>query len=205
METVPGFVGFAALVVMSPGPDLMLVTRSVLGSGRRGGLLTALGVATGSAAWALAAAVGLVALLSASPEVLGLTRWLGAGYLAWIGLRAIMARAASDGVGPASATPAGRSWVGPFRVGVFGNVLHPGQAVFYTSMLPQFVDPAQPAAPQLLLLGGLFVAIVLTWFSIYAVMAGGMRPGRWLRIAPILNRITGVVLIGFAVKLVTRW
>lgn len=203
METLLPFAGVAAIIVMTPGPDLMLVTRSVLAGGRRAGLLSALGIATGSAAWALAAAAGLATLLSASPEILGVIRWLGAGYLVWIGVRTLLKPAPRlADAGEISATQQSR--VEPFRIGLVSNLLHPGQVIFYTSMMPQFIDPAGDATQQALLLGAVFAAIVVAWFSTYAVLASTMRPQRWDAITPILTRITGVVLIAFAVRLAAR-
>jgi len=204
MDSLLPFIGLALLVVLTPGPDLALVTRSVLAGGRRAGLLTALGVAAGAATWALAAAAGLAALLAAAPPVLELIRWLGAGYLAWLGVRALVrpAAAAVDADDPAG-TPR-RSGMASFRMGLFGNLLHPGQVVFYTSLLPQFLDPAREPTAEILFLGAVFAAIVLAWFTTYAVLAASIRTPRWERVAPVLTRITGIVLLGFAVRLATR-
>lgn len=204
MDGLLPFAGLAALIVLTPGPDLMLVTRSILGGGRRAGIVTALGIATGAAAWALAATAGLATLLSTSPDLLGIIRLLGAGYLGWIGLRALFTAGSATMADPNSGTPQRRSWTEPFRTGLISNLLHPGQVVFYTSLLPQFIDPAGDPTLQVLRLGALFVTIVLVWFSAYAVVASGVRIRRWDRLAPALTRITGVVLIGFAIRLAVR-
>ncbi len=207
MDQLVAFAAVAALVILLPGPDLVLVTRSVLAGGRRAGLLTALGIATGSATWALAAAVGLAALLAAAPDLLSLVRWLGAGYLAWLGARSLL----GPGRAPTEAgdeSPSGqrrhRSWTGPYRIGIISNLLHPGQAVFYTSMLPQFIDPTRDPTPQALLLGGVFVCLALGWFSLYAVLAAVVPLARWDAVGPVLQRVTGVVLVGFALRLALR-
>ncbi|MDQ3554641.1 MAG: LysE family translocator [Chloroflexota bacterium] len=204
METLLTFAGLALLIVVMPGPDFMLVTRSVLTGGRRAGVLAALGIAAGSAAWALAAAAGLATLLSASPDLLGAIRWLGAGYLAWIGIRAITAPAPVMDRGSTRLPLRRWSWTEHFRTGMISNLLHPGQVIFYTSMLPQFIDPAGDTTVQVLVLGAVFATIVLTWFATYAVLASTLRPRIWDRITPALSRITGVVLIGFAVRSAAR-
>ncbi len=205
MDPLLSFAGVAALVILTPGPDLVLVTRNVLTGGRRAGLLTALGIAAGSATWALTAAIGIAALLAASPQLLSVIRWLGAGYLAWIGVRALLGR---DGTGGNVTTtgdrPAGRPLMNPFRVGMISNLLHPGQAVFYTSMVPQFIDATRDATPQALGYGAVFAAIALAWFTTYALVASGLGLGTWQRLAPILTHITGVILIGFAARLAFR-
>jgi threonine/homoserine/homoserine lactone efflux protein len=200
MDGLPAFVVVAALIAVSPGPDLVLVTRGVLAGGRPGGLLTAFGIASGSAVWALASAVGLAAVLAASPDALGVVRWAGAGYLGWIGVRAIAQPQAREGGEPQQPVPASRAHF--YRVGLVSNVLHPGQVVFYTSMVPQFIDTGSELTLQVLMLGAIFVAVVLTWFSAYALVAGGMPVSRWDRLAPMLSRLSGLVLIALAVRLV---
>lgn len=200
MDVLLPFAALALLIVMTPGPDLALVTRAVLAGGRRDGILTALGIGSGAVLWAAAAALGLATLLSAAPQSLDAIRWLGAGYLAWLGVGAIR-RPASMALSPAVEPRAARAWVRPFRVGLVSNLLHPGQVVFYTSMLPQFIDPEGDATLQALRLGGLFVAIVVIWFTGYALVASALRIGRWPSLAVILSRVTGIVLIGFAIRL----
>jgi len=204
MDSLLPFAGLAALIVLSPGPDLALVTRSLLAGGRRAGLLTALGIGAGATTWALVAAAGLATLLSTSPHLLDIIRWLGAGYLAWIGVRALLTRPRSPAALEGAVEPQpGRSFAA-FRIGLISNLLHPGQVVFYTSMLPQFIDPDGDATLQALTLGGVFALIVVTWFSGYALVASRLPLERWDRITPILTRVTGVVLIGFAVRLAAR-
>ena len=204
METLLPFMGVATLIVLMPGPDLMLVTRSVLTGGRPAGVLTALGIATGSAAWALAGAAGLATLLDASPELLVIIRWLGAGYLAWIGVRVLLMRA-EPRVSPAGGDRRMQgSSTAPFRMGLISNLLHPGQVIFYTSLLPQFIGPVDDARLQVLQLGAVFTMIVLSWFVTYALLSSTLRPPFWERVSPALSRITGIVLIGFAVRTAAR-
>jgi threonine/homoserine/homoserine lactone efflux protein len=75
------FLAVSLLVIMTPGPDTALTVRNTLIGGRRGGCLTAMGVAAGQAVWALGTSLGLVALLLASEEMFAAVRWLGAAYL----------------------------------------------------------------------------------------------------------------------------
>lgn len=200
MDSLPAFAAVAVLLVVAPGPDFALVTGAVLGGGRRDGVLAALGIATGAAGWALAAVIGLAALLAAAPELLGGIRILGAAYLAWLGVRALLRPNRPT-------TAAGRragSWSSPYRAGMISNLFHPGQAVFYTSMLPQFIDPAADPTLQVMWLGAVFAAIVLGWFTLYALLASAVRIGRWRSASALLSRVTGLVLIGFAIRLAAR-
>lgn len=205
METLLPFAAVALLIVVTPGPDMALVTRSVLSGGRRDALLTALGIGIGAAAWAAAAVIGLAALLSTAPELLAAIRWVGAGYLLWLGIRALLAPPTSPPVTDGESPASGRPSLEPFRIGLISNLLHPGQVVFYTSMLPQFIDPSAAPMPQVILLGALFATIVLAWFTAYALLASAIRIGRWPRLAPLLSRLTGLVLIGLAIRLAARW
>jgi len=202
MDSIVAFIGVSVLIIVAPGPDLVLVTRSVLAGGRRAGLLTALGIGTGSATWALIAAGGLATVLAASPNLLSVIRWLGAIYLAWLGVRALIGP--SDDRTAAGERRGAYLRGGPYRTGLLGNLLHPGQVVFYTSILPQFIDPAGSTVVQAVGLGALFALIALAWFSTYAIVASALRLRRWERASPVLTRVTGIVLVAFAVRLAAR-
>lgn len=196
------FAGTATLIVISPGPDLAMVLRGALGGSRQDGILIGLGIAVGSAVWAAGAAVGLATVMTAFPAIVTAIRWFGAAYLAWLGVRTLLAtRSFPSQCGEQAAAPVRRSAASSFRTGLAGNLLHPGQVFFFSSMLPQFVDPTGDPGPQVLVLGCVFVAIVLVWFSGVAVIAAGMRRDRWGKMGPVLARISGVVFIGFAVRL----
>src|SRR5437763_16185422 len=84
------FLGVAAVVIVTPGPDTALTIRSVLACGRRAGVLTALGVSTGQAVWTLAATAGVAALLQASEPAFLALRLLGAAYLVWLGCETLV-------------------------------------------------------------------------------------------------------------------
>jgi len=89
MRELAAFLGVAALVIMTPGPDTAVTIRGTLLGGRRSGVLTACGVATGQACWTLAAAAGVTALLVASEPALLVVKFAGAAYLVWLGVSAI--------------------------------------------------------------------------------------------------------------------
>jgi RhtB (resistance to homoserine/threonine) family protein len=199
------FVGVAVLLLVTPGVDMALVTRTALRHGRRAAFHTALGIDTGVAVWALAAAVGLAGLLRASAVAFTALKLLGAAYLCVLGFQSLRASVRGGGAhsltgGPAtpSALPAGRA----FRQGVLNNLLNPKIAVFFTGFLPQFVDPSRAVLPQTLLLGAIHLALSLAWLLGYAAVASRAadllrRP----RISAALERLTGAVLIGFGLRL----
>src|SRR5215212_6725255 len=134
------FVGIAALVICTPGPDTAMTIRNALLGGRPAGLATALGVSTGLAIWALATSAGLVALLVASEPLFLAVKYAGAAYLIWLGVQSLRAaftanqhlptmdRLASGRLQPRQA----------FVQGVVSDLSNPKIAAFFTSLLPQF-------------------------------------------------------------------
>ena len=190
------FVGVAVLVIVTPGQDTALTVRNSLLGGRRDGVLTALGVAAGQCAWAIATSIGIVALLVAwEPAFLAL-RLFGAAYLIWLGVQALWSavrRAQEPAVSSQSRRPA-------FRQGLLSNLGNPKMAVFFPSLLPQFAD----TFAGLLVLGLLFAATTLAWLSAYAfavAKAGDVlrRP----RIKRAIDAVVGVVLVGLGIRLAT--
>src|ERR687896_109744 len=150
MQDVVAFAAVAAVIVVVPGPDMALVLRNGVSYGRHAAVATALGISTGLLVWALAAALGIAALLHASAPAFTLLKLAGAAYLVWLGLRAL--GAAWRGTGEDSA---GQGWsrrrASPFRQGLLSNLLNPKIALVFTTLIPQFVDPHAPAVPQTLL------------------------------------------------------
>jgi threonine/homoserine/homoserine lactone efflux protein len=202
VQIVP-FLAVAAVVVLTPGVDTALVTRNALLHGRRAALASAIGVNVGIAFWTVAAAAGLAALVAASAHAFLVIKLAGAAYLVYLGLQALLA-SRRHGV---AAVPVGARFISPptfvsFRQGLISNLLNPKIAVFFTSLLPQFVGAHGSVAPQLLLLGALFNAIGVAWLVTYAVLASR---GRDLLSRPpvrrVLDRVTGVVLVGLGVRL----
>jgi len=126
-----------ALAVV-PGPAVLYIVAQSVHGGRRAGVVSALGVASGGLVHVLAAVIGLSALLAASAEAFTVVKILGAAYLVWLGIRTLLS--SDDRVGgrrPESTL--GRT----YRRGVVVNVLNPKTALFFIAFLPQFVDPSR--------------------------------------------------------------
>ena len=192
MHLLP-FLLISAIVVVTPGVDMALVTKNALLHGRRAARATALGVNLGIFIWTLAAALGLAAVIAASAVAFTAIKLVGALYLVYLGLRALL------GSAEATPTPARGS---AFRQGLASNLLNPKIAVFFTSLLPQFVD-AQHAEPQdLLLLGLLFNCMGVLWLLVYAELAArGRNVLRRPRVNRALDRLSGVALVALGVRL----
>jgi RhtB (resistance to homoserine/threonine) family protein len=198
------FVGIALLVIITPGPDTVIVTKNAVVHGRRAALGTSFGVNAGLLIWTVAAAVGLAAVVRESAVAFTVLKLVGALYLIWLGVGALRdARRGSThrsiGAGDSSARMGAQRG---FRQGLFSNLANPKIAVFFTSLLPQFVTGHQPDLVPFLLLGGVFVLMTLVWLCGYALVAVRIsaaltRPA----VKATLDRITGVVLIGLGIRL----
>lgn len=186
------FVGACLAILLTPGPAVLYIVACSVEQGRRAGLVSAAGLAVGGLVHLVAATVGLSALLAASPGAFRAAQLAGAAYLVVLGIRAVVA--GREG-GPAETPPRPLDRI--FRDGIVVNVLNPKAALFYLAFLPQFVDPAAPVVPQILLLGLTMETLGLATDSLYAVAAGSLatslrtRPGlttagRWLAAAVYL-------------------
>jgi threonine/homoserine/homoserine lactone efflux protein len=182
-----------ALLVI-PGPAvLFIVTRSV-DQGRSAGLVSVLGIHLGTVVHVLAAALGISAVLAASQTAFDIVRYAGAAYLVVLGVRTLMRRVDDDAASPETA-PLRRI----FWQGVVVNVLNPKTALFIVAFLPQFVDPSRGSATaQVLVLGGVFIALGLVSDSTYALGAAraGARLRAWSRFAAVQRYASGAVYIG---------
>ena len=194
-----GFVAVATLVVVTPGPDMTLVARNTFAGGRISGLATSAGTCSGLFVHATAAALGLSAVLLASSQAFTAVKLAGAAYLIYLGIRTIIGagRDASSREREKATDP----WAA-YRQGVLTNVLNPKVAVFFLSLLPQFVDPGPGFTWRLLLLSGLFIAMGLVWLTVYTLSlhAIGAFVGR-RAVRTVIETVTGGVLLVLGVRL----
>jgi threonine/homoserine/homoserine lactone efflux protein len=199
-QALLAFVVAAALLTLTPGLDTALVLRTAAAKGARAAWGAALGIGAGCIAWAALVSVGLGAVLAASPAAFVALKWTGAAYLAWLGVRLLIA--------PRRAFPAGED--GPaapgaaadFRQGFLTNALNPKVGVFYLTFLPQFIPAGVNAGAFSFVLASIHVALSLVWFAV--LIAATARVSRALagpNVLTALDRLTGAVFLGFGVKL----
>jgi threonine/homoserine/homoserine lactone efflux protein len=190
------FAAVAALLTVTPGVDMALVTRTALERGPRAARFTAAGICSGLLVWAALSAVGVAALLATSAEVYTVLRLVGAAYLVFLGVQGLLRAAGPDPVDAPRATGS------PFRQGLLTNLLNPKIAVFYTTFLPQFIGHGDPVLLTSLLLASIHATLSLVWLSGYGVVvarAGDvLRHGRARR---VLDAASGAVLVGLGVRL----
>ena len=197
------FFAVAIVVIVTPGQDTALTVKNTLAGGRSGGVFTALGVVSGPLIWALATSLGLAGLILASERALDVLKLVGAGYLVYLGCRALLsaARGLEHAGRPAPPERAITS-TAAYRQGVVSNLSNPKIAVFFTSLLPQFVHGGHGSFAGFLLLGALFAATTLLWLSGYASAVAKFgnvlrRPGT----RRLLDAATGSALIVLGLRL----
>ena len=199
MTQALAFLAVAVVVIVTPGPDTALTIKSTLFGGRRAGVATALGVAGGQAVWALAASVGLAALIAASEPVFRGIQLVGAAYLVVLGLQALVSAIRSDGK-TGGATPRRSVPVSAFRQGMLSNLANPKMAVFFTSLLPQLAGE-RPSFWLLLALGLALSALTCAWLCAYVAVVA--RVGELLvrpRVRRTLEVVTGAVLVALGLR-----
>ena len=197
------FIGVSILLVIAPGPDTVLVTKNALLYGRRAALGTVGGISVGLAIWTTAAALGVAAVLRESQVAFTVLRVAGAIYLVWLGIGALRAARSRTG-GPFAVSDGATGPLdgrGGFRQGLLCNLGNPKIAVFFTSLLPQFVSAHTPVLVPFLVLGVVFALLGLAWLCAYALLATRLSALlRSPRVKATLDAITGVVLIAVGAR-----
>ncbi|GGT96791.1 LysE family translocator [Streptomyces lateritius] len=166
-----GFLGVVLVAYVVPGPDFLVVVRAAAEDPSRG-RAAALGAQAGLCVHMLAAAVGLAVMAARSPAVYNAIKLLGAAYLVYLGVRAVLAARRPAGAPPLEAGPAAGPARSGFAEGLITNVLNPKAALFFLSVLPQFVAGDGSLWQQILFLGILDVLIgVVYWFALVLIAA----------------------------------
>jgi threonine/homoserine/homoserine lactone efflux protein len=171
MPAPEAFAAFAAAsiaLLVVPGPSVLYIVTRSAHQGRSAGLVSVLGIHTGSIVHVAAAAFGVSAILASSAVAFSVVKYAGAAYLIWLGVRALRRpeEVPADGVAPR------RSLRRIYAQGVVVNVLNPKTALFFLAFLPQFVDVTRGSVTsQVLLLGLTFIALGFVSDGMYALLA----------------------------------
>ena len=199
----------AALIVLLPGPDTLVVVRNLIRGGRRSAALTVIGVLSGLTVWVVAAALGLAALLRASHDGYTALRLVGAVYLIWLGVNSLRIRYRRSNLGPGGTDspvqipdPPRRIVGTGYRAGLATDLLNPKVGVFFVSFLPGFVPAGHAVGPTSLVFGAIFVVETAMYFALLLALAA--RVTKWMsepRVRRRLDRATGLVLIGFGLRI----
>ncbi|MDQ3860547.1 MAG: LysE family translocator [Actinomycetota bacterium] len=198
------FVAASLAVIVAPGPDNIYVLTRGIAQGRKVALASAWGMCSGLLFHTTLAAVGLSAILARSAGALSLVKYIGAAYLVYLGIRALLSREEFSPSVEKVFTVKLRNF---FLQGLTMNLLNPKVAVFFMAFLPQFVSPslgtAGSAALRLVALGLVFALLSVVIFSAIALFSGvvGDRLSRNPRFATALQWSTAFVLVGLGVRL----
>lgn len=195
------FLGLSAILTVTPGADMALISRSVLAGGRAPAFAATLGIAVGLVVHACLSALGLSVILARSATLFEAVRLLGAAYLVVLGLHTLLAARPAVAVGPRETKPGQRRLGAAFLHGLATNLLNPKVALFYLTLLPQFIRPDDVVLRRSLLLASIHIVLGVVWLTLYAhlirrLAAALGRPSvrRWL------ERATGAMLVGLGLR-----
>ena len=201
LSTFAAFAVASLALLLIPGPAVLYIVNRSVSEGRTVGLAAVAGLELGNLVHALAAAAGLSAVLATSATAFNAVKWLGAGYLVFVGMKTLMRRPQ-----PITTDRAAISHRRAFGQGVVVNILNPKVALFFLSFLPQLIHTAQGGSGrQALALGIMFVLIGCITDSVYSLVASSLRGvlvrGRSL---PFVQRyVAGTVFIGLGLVAAT--
>lgn len=198
------FVVAATILTITPGVDTAMVLRAATVEGRRPAIFAALGILLGCLIWGAAVALGLGALLRASEMAYTIVKFVGAGYLLWLGAKLVLRP--REGLDVADGSVAPKRSGGAFLQGFLTNMLNPKIGVFYVTFLPQFVphsiSDSAGVAGYTFFLACLHVLLTVVWFG--ALIGAAAPLGRFLRrpgAVKTMDRLTGGVFMAFGLKL----
>ena len=207
-DTLIAFYGAALLLSLSPGPDNLFVLVQSVQRGWRVGMAVVVGLLIGVLGHTLAVALGLAAVVAASPVAFDALKWCGAAYLVYLAWGALHAPVQAQALPQAGQQrPAGLPAGEALRLvgrGVVMNLTNPKVLIFFLAFLPQFADPARGSiGAQVMVLGCTFVLAALPVFGGLACFSGvfgnalmGSARAQWW-----LNKLAGIVFLGLAVRL----
>lgn len=194
LEIYTPYIVATMLILIIPGPTIILVISQAVAHGRRSVLPLVFGVVLGDFTAMTLSLLGLGALMTASAALFTLFKWIGAIYLVFLGIRHWRAGAKKEAVQLAPQTASNRSL---FRSSFLVTALNPKSIAFFVAFLPQFITPSSPAFGQILILGGTFLFLALVNAALYAVFAGQLREViKRAKVRRWLHRCGGTALIG---------
>lgn len=187
------FAAAAAALIAIPGPTTMVVLGHTLAAGRRAGFVSLLGVALGDVCAIALSVLGFSALLAASAVAFDVLKWIGAAYLVWLGTGLWRAPPADLSAAAPEHATGPRAIFRSFAV----TLLNPKGLLFFAAFLPQFIDPARPLVPQVVVLTLTFNALATAIQGFYILtLEGARRHAASPRAMRLLNRAGGAMLVG---------
>lgn len=199
MLPITAFLITAIVLAITPGPGIAYVVARTVSGGRKEGLASCFGTGVGGMLHVLAAALGISLLIAQSALAFSLVKYVGAAYLVYLGVRLLMRK----GHEPLAAQVSRQGPRRAFLEGIVVEALNVKTALFFLAFLPQFVSAGEPLAPQLIMLGGICVALntsvdVMAVFAVDRLLSSqAARASR----ARLLTRISGFTMLGLGAYL----
>jgi threonine/homoserine/homoserine lactone efflux protein len=203
MHSLPAFLAVALAVTLTPGPAFALLLQTAAAHGRRVALANIAGNSVGVLLWGALSAVGVSALIAANEVAYDVLRLTGAGFLLYLGVRALLARGSASMVSvslEASAPARNQSWRAA-RKGLVNCLANPKLAVFFVALFPQFLTPGTAVLPAALAMAGIIVVFDVIIYGTVAIVVDRFREV----IRPVfmrrLSQASGAVLVLFGLNL----
>ena len=194
----------AAFFLTPPDTSQLLIISNSLRHGLKASTATIAGDLSANVLQMTAAAFGLAAIITASASALVWIKWLGVAYLAWIGLKLIFSKPEVKQENLQEKAAPKRQTATLFRQGFFTSSANPYAVVFFGALFPQFIDPALPVLPQLLILGTTYlivdgcILVLWGWTAVRTVGRIQQLTGTWI------NRISGMLMVAAACLLASK-
>jgi homoserine/homoserine lactone efflux protein len=195
------FCATETILCFTPGPAVLLVVSQSIARGASAGFSASLGILTANTAYFALSGTSLGAVLVASWQAFTVIKWLGAGYLVWVGGQMLFKNNASS-IRPDIAETSAHTTQRGFSLAVLTQGTNPKALVFFTAILPQFINPNTPVLPQILMMGASSVVIEFLVLAIYIGTCHTAR--RWVRqprVVGVLQRLGGGLLVSAGVRL----
>lgn len=172
------FLVVSTLSSLTPGPAVLTIVSLALRAGLGAALRGVLGIVSGIGVYLVLAVLGLIALLTASPTAFAIVRYAGAVYLIWLGFRLLLAAWQGNGGVAIDSTASDRSAARaerPWLQGFLTQISNPKAMLYWTALLPQFIEPRAPVVPQIVLLGVAGAIVDSLVLAAYGLLAVGAR------------------------------
>lgn len=196
------FIATTFVVVLSPGPAAISVAAEGASGGLRCSMLVVAGIASANIVFFVLSATGIATLILASSELFMIIKWIGVGYLLYLGFGMLLSK--SDALGTNRKKLESVSLKKLFMRGFILEMSNPKALLYFSALLPQFIDTAQPIVPQLAILASIALLLDLVCYSLYGYLGrksstAGIKP----IVVKIINKAAGSMLIFAGLKMAT--
>ncbi|MEG7333485.1 LysE family transporter [Bacillus subtilis] len=205
MHSILTYIPIAAMMVIIPGADTMLVMKNTLRYGAKAGRYNILGLATGLSFWTVIAILGLSVVIAKSVILFTTIKYLGAAYLIYLGIKSFFAKSMfsfdeTQSQASKENSPK-RYYKTSFMQGSLSNILNPKTVLVYVTIMPQFINLKGNINQQLIILASILTLLAVLWFLFLVYMIDFAK--KWMKNSKFqkaFQKVTGIILVGFGIK-----